>query len=234
MEQLMCYKLNIHNDYPKLKIFKNGKPSDFTGPHFPNPIVKHLKTEAGLLSKELDTIQETENFINNEESSIIGFFSSLYSNLAVEFHKQVEFLNSKYRFAHTDNPELITKYDFNNTIVLFQSPMLQNKFESHIVAFEINETTSMGKIIEDNYHGLVGYRSKENAHEFMRPTVIVYYDVDFNNNFEETHRVRNRILKIAKQLKSESINITFSISNPKDFHFEMLRLESNFMSKFIT
>ncbi len=167
MEQLMCYKFNVDKNYPKLKIFKNGKHTDFTGPYFVKSIVKYLKTKAGLFSKELNTIQEVKTFINNEESSIIGFFSSINSSLATEFHNQTEFLSYRYRFAYTSNPDLIAKYNFTDSIVMFQSPMLLNKIESPTITFEINKTMpAMRTIIEANYHGIVGYRLKENFHEF--------------------------------------------------------------------
>jgi hypothetical protein len=75
---------------------------------------------------------------------------------------------------------LIAKYNFTDTIVMFQLLIIQNKKESPAIAFEINKTMPvMRAIIEANYHGLVGYRLEENFHEFNNPLVIVYYYVDF-------------------------------------------------------
>jgi hypothetical protein len=102
------------------------------------------------------------------------------SSLATEFHNRTEFLSYRYRFAYTSNPDLIAKYNFTDTIVKFQLPILQNKIESPAIAFEINKTMPvMRTIFEANYHGLVGNRLEENFHEFKYPLVIAYYYIDF-------------------------------------------------------
>jgi hypothetical protein len=62
------------------------------------------------------------------------------SSLATEFHNQTEFLSYRYRYAYTSNPGLIVKYNFTDTIVMFQLLIIQNKKESPAIAFEINKT----------------------------------------------------------------------------------------------
>jgi protein disulfide isomerase family A protein 3 len=74
-------------------------------------------------------------------------------------------------------------------------------------------------------HGLVGHRTFENARDFnlayLKPLIVVYYDVDFVKNFENTVQIRNQVLKIAQELKDD---VKFAISNS----FEMKRELADF------
>ena len=228
-EQLICIKFKISENHPRFKVIINGESSDYYGSHKANTIFKYMKTKAGLISKELNTLEDAEKFINNEEHSIVGFFSSYETKLATEYKKQSETLSLRYRLAHTTNADLINKYNFQDKIVIFQPPILQNQIESPTHAFDISTEIpiSIRRYVDENFHGLVGHRTDENLNEFKKPLVTVYYNIDFNQNYFETLYVRNRILKVAKKLKDELLDINFCISNAKDFYFDIKRLDSS-------
>lgn len=60
-----------------------------------------------------------------------------------------------------------------------------------------------------------------NIAEFIRPTVLVYYNVDYDLDPKGTNYMRNRILKIAKKLSDEKIDVRFAINNAKEFSQEL-------------
>lgn len=70
-------------------------------------------------------------------------------------------------------------------------------------------------------HGLVGHRTSGNAADFGKPTLVVYYNVDYNRDAKGTNYIRNRILKVAKKLAEENVNVRFAISNAQDFRQEL-------------
>ena len=51
--------------------------------------------------------------------------------------------------------------------------------------------------------------------------MIVYYNVDYVRDPKGTNYVRNRILKVAKKLSDEQINVRFAVSNAEEFRQEL-------------
>ena len=57
--------------------------------------------------------------------------------------------------------------------------------------------------------------------DFAKSTVVVYYNADYARDPKGTNYVRNRILKVAKKLADENIDVRFAISNAKDFREDL-------------
>jgi protein disulfide isomerase family A protein 3 len=109
-ETKTCGKYGV-NGYPTLKIFKNGEvASDYNGPREADGIVKYMRSKAGPSSKELNTVEDVEKFLNNNDHSIVGFFKTSESTLANDFRKVADQLSENYRFAHSTNPAVLAKY----------------------------------------------------------------------------------------------------------------------------
>ena len=219
-ETAVCSKYGV-SGYPTLKIFKSGDASEYNGPREADGIVKYMKSRAGPVSKELKSIADAEKFLNNDDHSVVGFFTqgSLMLN---EFQATAKSLNEKFRFAHTTNTELLAKYGYEDKTVIFQPPRLQNKLEPAASVFQgIATNDNLVKFINSNVHGLVGHRTSSNMDTFQGPIVIVNYNIDYVKDAKGTNYVRNRILKVAKLLKQEKLRINFAISNIEDFRREL-------------
>jgi len=70
-------------------------------------------------------------------------------------------------------------------------------------------------------NGLVGVRTASNAGDYSKPTVVVYYNVDYTRDPKGTNYVRNRILKVAKKLAEENVDVKFAVSNVDEFRQEI-------------
>jgi protein disulfide isomerase family A protein 3 len=70
-------------------------------------------------------------------------------------------------------------------------------------------------------HGLVGHRTPSNIGDYSKPNVVVYYNVDYVRDTKGTNYVRNRILKIAKKLADDNVNVRFAVSNAEEFRHEL-------------
>jgi protein disulfide-isomerase A3 len=68
---------------------------------------------------------------------------------------------------------------------------------------------------------LVGHRTPANVDDYAKATVVVYYNVDYARDPKGTNYVRNRILKVAKKLADEKIDVQFAISNANDFREDL-------------
>jgi len=209
--------------YPTLKAYKRGeKAFDYEGPRDADGIVKHMKSKAGPSSKELKTVEEAAKFLDNSEHSIIGFFESAGSKGNQDFQKLAGLLSDDFRFAHSFNADVLSKYSYKNNVVIFQPKRLVTKVEPS--ELKCPDGLSMDKTkqwVNDNIHGLAGHRTPTNSAQFKNPLVVVYYDVDYVKNPKGSNYWRNRVIKAAKSLADAGKKINFAVSNSADMAHEI-------------
>ena len=80
-------------------------------------------------------------------------------------------------------------------------------------------------------NGLVGHRTLVNYQDYTKPTVVVYFNADYNRDPKGTNYVRNRVLKIAKKLADDKVNVKLAISNVEDFLKELTLFGINAIKK---
>jgi len=90
----------------------------------------------------------------------------------------------------------------------------------HIPLFKVLVIKS-NHLFKKKIHGLVGHRTPSNINDYSKPTVIVYYNVDYVRDVKGTNYIRNRILKVAKKLADENVKVRFAISNNEEFRHEL-------------
>jgi protein disulfide isomerase family A protein 3 len=143
--------------------------------------------------------------------------------MVTEFKGSASALSEKFRFAHSTNADVLAKYGYQDKIVIFQPPRLQVKLEPTANVFSGMATQdNIVKFIYANIHGLVGHRTTSNSDEFKGPIVIVAYNVDYVKDVKGTNYVRNRILKVAKKLSDEKLNVKFAITSVDDARSELV------------
>lgn len=222
----VCNKFGV-SGYPTLKIFRNGEVSkEYNGPRDSAGIVKYMKSQVGPSSKDLTSEDIIKNFLSKDDVVVVGFFET-ETDLKGKFIQLANKLREKVNFGHTTSRSVIDKYNYKNNVVLYRPKHLSNKFESDFVVYDGEETTSaLEAWITSNYHGLVGYRQKENMEAFKPPYVGVYYAVDYVKNPKGTNYWRNRVLKVAKSVK----DVTLAINNKDDFQHEINEYGLEFVS----
>jgi len=212
--------------YPTLKIFKGGEVSqEYNGPRDASGIAKFMAAQVGPASKEL-TAADFDKFLEKLEVSVVGFLKEGGSLKAV-FDKVSDKLREKVRFGHTSDEALLKKHG-EDVLVLFRPKHLKNTFEESFVLTDSTDRAEIEAFIKDNYHGLVGHRTTDNAADFKAPLVIAYYNVDYTKNPKGTNYWRNRIMKIAKNVMDQGL--TFAVSQHNDFQHEIEEFGRGFVS----
>ncbi|XP_063781946.1 protein disulfide-isomerase A3 [Pseudophryne corroboree] len=222
----ICNKYGV-SGYPTLKIFRNGEESGaYDGPRSADGIVSTIKKQAGPASVDLRSVEEFEKFTADADASVVGFFRDLYGTVHSEYLKAANTLREKHRFAHTDESELVNKYDSNGEgIVLFRPPRLANKFEDSSVAFPADEKITSPKIktfIQDNIFGLCPHMTEDNRELIQgKDLLVAYYDVDYEKNPKGSNYWRNRVMMVAKKFVDAGHKLSYAVADRKAFAHEV-------------
>ncbi|XP_039628990.1 protein disulfide-isomerase A3 [Polypterus senegalus] len=217
----VCNKYGV-SGYPTLKIFRDGEDSgSYDGPESADGIVSHLKKQAGPASVELKTVADFEKFVGDKDASVVGFFADGGSSAQSEFLKSANTLRESFRFAHTNNEELLQKNDIDGQgIILFRPPHLNNKFEENTVMFGEEKYTSgkIKKFVQDNIFGLCPHMTEDNKDQLKgKDLLVAYYDVDYEKNAKGSNYWRNRVMKVAKIFIDQGKNLNFAVANKNTF-----------------
>jgi protein disulfide isomerase family A protein 3 len=201
-----CGRFDV-SGYPTIKIFRNGELSqDYNGPREVTGIVKYMKAQVGAASKACKSQSDVDTLLKKAEVVVVSYLKD--SSDQDVFSKVANAQRESVAFGNFDGSE---KYD---GIVLHRPAHLQSKFEDAEVKYEGKmDKDTITQWIKDNYHGLVGLRTVDNAKDFKQPIVVAYFDVDYVKNVKGTNYWRNRVMKVAKNFDS----LNFAVANENDF-----------------
>ncbi|XP_055319508.1 protein disulfide-isomerase A3-like [Sitodiplosis mosellana] len=176
--------------------------------------VKDLQSRlkiSGPASKQLDSLKELEEYLQVQETTLIGFFGG-DSSLKLTFQAYADKYREKKRFGHTSAADLLKKYGVTDGIILFRAPQYANKFEENQVEFDGSGIEELTTFVKGNFHGLVGHRTRDNAAEFNRPVVVAYV-----KNPEKTNHWRSQMLEVVPPYAGM---FSFAISSKDEFQHE--------------
>lgn len=106
--------------YPTLKLFRSGTPIDYSGGRQADDIVSWLLKKSGPAAKDLNTVEEAEAFIKNNNVVVIGFFSDRESDEAKAFFSAANAIDD-YPLGIATNEEVFKKYETESgKIILFK------------------------------------------------------------------------------------------------------------------
>jgi len=218
-----CSKHGV-SGYPTLKIFRGDSSvkEDYSGPREADGIVKYMRTKAGPTSKELESVADLDKFKDNMEHSIVGFFSDAEGDFAKKFKGLADTMSEDYRFAHTSAAAVLEATGYKDTFVIFHPARLLNKFDADVNVYEgKTERSDMKLFVLKNYHGFAGHRTSSNQKQFNNPLTTVYYDVDYVRNVKGSNYWRNRVMKVAKKIQGEGLDMRFAVAAHEEFAHEL-------------
>ncbi|XP_078539409.1 protein disulfide-isomerase A3 [Lissotriton helveticus] len=221
----ICNKFGV-SGYPTLKMFRDGEESGaYDGPRTADGIVSTLKKLAGPASVDLRSVEEFEKFVGDKDASVIGFFRELYGSDHSEYLKAANTLRDNYRFAHTDEDDLVKKYEPDGKgIILFRPAHLANKFEDSSVSYAEDKISSnrIKTFIQENILGICPHMTEDNKDQIQgKDLLVAYYDVDYEKNPKGSNYWRNRVMMVAKKFLDNGHKLNFAVANRKTFGHEV-------------
>jgi len=203
--------------YPTLKQFTFGADAkDYNGPREASGIIKYMKSQVGPVSKELKDLALTKQFLAKLETTVVFYGDD--SSLQEAFTKAAKSLRESVSFGHSNAKEVLDAFKHQDKIVLTRPTQMKNKFEEQVVVYEGKaDSEEIKKFIKNNYHGIAGHRTADNMADFASPSVIAFYNVDYEKNAKQTNYWRNRVLKVAKNYPE----FKYGVANKNDFNHEL-------------
>lgn len=224
--------------YPTVKIFRSGQASDYNDGRDADSIVKKMRSLAGPPSKELTSYEKLEQlYKTTKDLLVIGLFKNADDSEFKQFSETANLNRDLAKYVHIFEDKASDKFEKLATLsadknvkvpatILARPSIYRSKFEQDYLVYDSSD--ELKEWIQENSNGLVVPRSPANR-DVPKPSVVVYYNVDYEKDPKGTNYWRNRVLKVASNFKDQGL--TFAISNIgqfanelSDFGIDMARL----------
>ena len=141
--------------YPTLKFFRSGVPVEYGGGRQAGDIIAWVTKKTGPPTKELNTVEEVEQFLKENEIALIGFFKNQDSDEAKAYISAANALDT-FVFGLTKNDDVLAKYEVKDATVLLFKPFDEKKsvFEGDFNVENIKkfaQVESLPLIVEFNH-----------------------------------------------------------------------------------
>ena len=212
----ISYK-TILKTLPTIKLFIKKKPILFDREITEQELINFELKKTGRAVQELKTIEESENFINKNNVSIIYFGNDI--NL-IKFYTNVAERVAEFQFALSTNKEIINKYSAENeSLVIFKKFDDKRKDLKNILNEEMME-----KFIFKNSVSKIMPLNEKSVHlifNMKKPGLILYVDPQS----EQYEYYRDLIYNVSKHFiidDKEIINILFVITESINEYVETI------------
>mmetsp|Transcript_20419 Transcript_20419/g.64474 ORF Transcript_20419/g.64474 Transcript_20419/m.64474 type:complete len:426 (-) Transcript_20419:440-1717(-) len=184
--------------------------------------------------KELIALEDFDEFLNDEDASVVGFFEKEGDDLEA-FKSTAESLQYDFRFAWTTSEEILAKYKYKSAAVVFKSPRFtSDKYDKPKARFpgaSFSNSDALKIFVREKSLPLVGqftYKTKSRYTDRGMPIVKVFFDVDYELNPKGSNYYVNRVRKVAADYIGK---LSFTIAAISDYSYETsdygLELEAN-------
>lgn len=112
--------------YPTIKFFRSGVPVEYSGGRQASEIVAWVTKKTGPPFKELNSVEEAEKLLKDNEIALIGFFKNPESDEAKAYIATANALDT-FIFGLTSNDDVIAKYEAKDGSVILFKPFDEKK-----------------------------------------------------------------------------------------------------------
>jgi len=214
VETTLASKYGI-TGYPTMKIFRNGKISEFKGDRTKKGIVSYMKKQSGNASQLKATAKAARETISNYDISIVGYFENENTPLFKTYMEMANNMRDDYNFYHTFAAD---KDIQQNSIAIFLPSYLISKYEPKWYTFSKADASEqeITEFIKQHDVPLVGELSRKTItkrYGDKRPLVIAFYTVDFSHAYREATQLwRRKFAEIAHDYP----DLTFAVADEDD------------------
>ncbi|CAG8638731.1 19997_t:CDS:2, partial [Gigaspora rosea] len=196
VEQELCQEHGVRG-YPTLKVFKEGKATEYNGGRKSDLIISYMKKQS--LPPVTDvTVDNLDTFKDSDEVIIIGFWDSESQNEHNIFNTVAESLRNDYIFGQTGQKDAATKAEVTTPAVvlykkfdegknILKAPFTKEELENFI---KVNSVPLLAEIGPDNYGSYV---------DAGLPIAFLFYETD-----EQRASLGKAIEPVAKNFKGQA------------------------------
>jgi len=198
--------------YPTLKFFKNGVAQDYTGGRTADTIVQWLDKKAGPAAKSLESKEDADNFVSDNQVAVIGFFKDPIAKEAVAFATAAD-AHEDVNFAITSNSAVFSQFAITDdaaVVLLKKFDDGRNNLEGDITFETVTE------FVNSNYLPLVVDFNTDTAKQIFQGAYkkhFIMFQSASNDKYE--HNLHNA-RKVAKDHKGDIMFV--SVTTDEEEH----------------
>eukprot|EP00967_Tisochrysis_lutea_P111616 scaffold175697_cov36-Tisochrysis_lutea.AAC.1 len=177
-------------------------------------------------STQLDDVSALEQFLDHDDASVIGAFTSLDGEGFDEFEQIAGALQYDWRFAHTAAPAVLERIKAKSGgLLLYRSPRyVSEKYgdrpRERFPSTNLKEAAVKSWLLS-KAQPLVGqytYNTKERYFSKKLPIVLIFVHIDWKGNPKGTAYYANRARKVASQYVGK---LQFALAHLGDYEYQM-------------
>ena len=198
--------------YPTLKVFRNGRATDYNGPRKADGIVAFMKKQTGPASKPISTDAELQKLLQQEPSVqyvILGLFNEgKVSQLQSSWAMLTNRLRDEFLFARSSDAALKAKYN----VAPDAEAIIAFLYQDRTTYEGSSKTSDVEAFIRQNSLPLVGEYSEQTAPHYASrklPVAKLFLNVDRKPRSQTMKYYTNRLRKLADQFKGKVL-VAFS------------------------
>jgi len=211
--------------YPTMKVFRNGKASEYKGPREGPGIADYMIRHSGDATTLYALHKDVKEFLvsNGDGPVFLGLFKDLDDPLYKLFVEANDELREDYQFGHTFDAEAKKVFGLKgeSAIVVVHPEYMISKYEKRYQFYK--DTSGNAAAIQDFYKKyqvpLVGHFTQDTEQKFAkRPLVLVFFDVSFDAKVRSlTQYWREKVIRVAREYP----DILFAVANEESYEDKM-------------
>jgi protein disulfide-isomerase A4 len=214
--------------YPSMKIFRNGKDSEYNGPREAHGISDYMIRHSGDATTLYDSYKSVKEFMvsNGDGAVFLGVFKDAEDPLYKLFIEANDELREDYKFGHTFNAKVKDTFGLKgeSAIVVCHPDYMISNYEKRYQFYTDNagSASAIQEFYKKYQVPLVGHYETQSEKKFAkRPLVLVFYDVSFDAKVRSlTQYWREKVLRVAREYP----DIQFAVANEESYEEKMKEL----------
>jgi protein disulfide-isomerase A1 len=206
--------------YPKLKLFRNGRPEPYNGKRTADDVLGYLQKFQRAAVKEMKSVEEAVEFAGHSDAALLGFFDKLEGLEWDNFQKAGK-VHDEVRFAVTTSHKIIShfKVEETPTALLFKTFGEGEEKLEKLTGKAIGDPRRLNRFVVANSMPTVIDFSVKDMRKFLGPGRVRFFGVQLMMFLDPTspdfEQQRHALQYVADKNKERMIHVLISPNHAK-------------------